>query len=200
MSIKDTRQRKNILSGMESLMDLGGFIEEVLDEELRELYPENVITIAKKYCPSGEGICSIADVIEKDLYYYNKYLEIEYDEDGDEYLIPDPEFQEWAADQMARLTAKKFINKENNFWNSWKLTRETRKALESLNALDERILDLVCGFEKKKMTAKEISELPEFSCSEYYIERILDTIDNSMNQNKRVNEEFMKECYAHGLR
>lgn len=197
----EKKKKKMLLKGIEKLSDLGGFIKEEIEDEINELYQNDVLEITEKYFPLGAGFCDVADAVENAIKNANKYADIEYDEYGETYLFQYSGFDEWAIDQIARLTAEKFKNEKNSFWISWNLTRETRKALQGLNALDERILYLISGINNKnKLTAKQISELPEFSCKEEFITTVIDVIETSFKHFKNANDDFEKECNAHRLR
>ena len=198
---KDRAHQKMLLHGLENLADLGGFIREEVEDEIFNLYPSIVAEKIEKYCPHGKGFWDVADAIEIAIEEMDKYAEFDFDEDGDPFVIPDPEFEEWVVDQVARITSENIQNESGDFWISWDLTRETKKALMELNALDERILFLSSGIGKEnKLTAKEIAELDEFACSEEYIIKVIDAIEKILNCCEWGKEEFEQVCATHRSR
>lgn len=201
MSEKERAHQKMLLRGLENLSDLGGFIKEQIEDEIYDLYPSIVATMTEKYCPLGPGFWDVADAIENAIKETDKYADYVFDEDGDPYEVPNPEFDEWVINQIARITTENNKCGKSYFWSGWKLTRETRKALMRLNALDERVLYLFYGIdEKHKLTAKQISELPEFSCTEEYINKVIEAVEKTLNRCEWGNEEFIQVCDAHRTR
>jgi hypothetical protein len=187
-----------MLRGLEGLAELGGFIKEEIEAEICEVYPSTVFLKTEKYCPLGPGFWEVADATERAYRETEKY--VEYDEDSDPFELPNLEFDGWVIDQVARITAENLGNEKSSFWMDWGLSGRVGRALMQLNALDERILFLSSGIEGDKLTAKQISELPEFSCSEEYIQKVLNAIELTLAHGDWGDCEFEKICDAHRSR
>lgn len=190
MSEREKAHRLVMLRGLEGLMELGGFIQEEIEAEIRAVYPDLVVTKVEKYCPPGPGFWEVADAttrVNGKLQKYERKDEIF----GEETM----EFHEWVIDQVARIVTENVRKGKRSFWRDWKVPERDKLTLQNLNALDERILVLSSGIEgEDKLTAEEISRLPEFSCSEEYIQRVLDTIDRILHHGDWGNCNFEKIC------
>lgn len=190
-----------MLRGFENLSGLGGFIKEQIEEEINELYPSIVISKTKKHCPLGPGFWDVADAVEiaeRETGFYTEYVIDEYGELDE---IPDPEFEEWLVDQVARIETEKFRYEMGSFWLDWELTKETKMVMTKLNALDERVLYLSSGVgNMEKLSALQIAELPEFSCSENYISKVMDANERVLSNCEWGLEEFYQVCNEYRTR
>lgn len=187
---------RGLIHSLEQLVDYGGFIKEAAEEKVFEFYPPSVAINAEKYCPIGSGFCYVADAVEVAYFDLERYSDYYFDEESEPYEESNAEFVKWAINQVARIESEKYKSaKMDPFWKNWDLSRETRIALKKLNALDERVLYLSCGMGKAdKLTAGEIAKLPEFSCDEAFIERVLETIEDTMWLSEWGSVEFMQIC------
>ena len=201
MSEKERAQKKLLLRGLENLSELGGFIKEQIEDSIYELYPSIVVSKTENYCPLGPGFWNVADSVELAVKNTGKYVVYEFDEKGEPYVVSDSEFEEWLIDQVARIETEKIRKEKGSFWLEWKLSRETKRVLMNLNALDERILFLSSGIGNgEKLDAIQIAALPEFSCSEEYINCVMDVIDRTINHCEWGNNEFNQVCDEHRSR
>lgn len=201
MSEKERAKIKLLLRGLENLLGLGGFIKEQIEEEIYELYPSIVISKTKKHCPLGPGFWNVADAVEiaeRETIFYTEYV---FDENGEPDEVPNSGFDEWLVDQVAKIEIEKYRNEKSSFWLDWEFTKETKMIMMRLNGLDERVLYLSSGVGNvKKLNALEIAELPEFSCSEKYISKVINAIEKQMNYCEWSNDEFNQVCNEHRSR
>lgn len=198
MTEKEKIQKKIFLRGLDNLWGVGGFIGEEIENEIYEVFPDDVISGTEKYCPMGKGFLNVAEAVDAAYKEMGKYRDYEYEDDIEFVEEFDEEFENWILDQVARLVADRYKHQTKNFWADWKLSRETRHKLMNLNALDERVLCLLSGIENgEKMNAKQISEIPEFACCERYIEKIISVIDESISIRDWGIDEFSQVCDAH---
>ena len=187
---------RGLIHSLEQLVDYGGFIKEAVEETVFNFYPPGVAINAEKYSPIGPGFCYVADRVEDAYFDLERYSDYYFDEESEPCEESNPEFVKWAIDQVARIETEKYkCAKTEPFWKNWDLSRETKNALKKLNALDERVLYLSCGMGKAdKLTAGEIAKLSEFSCDAAYIERVLETIEDTMGLSEWGGVEFMHIC------
>lgn len=195
MSAKEREQRKIFLRGLEGLVEMGGFIKEQILDEIYLLYPSIVSSKMEEHGFSlGPQFWTVADAIENAIVDLGRYSDFLINEDGDFFEIQNEEFEEWAIDQIARLEIQKSQSGEERFWQSWKWTPKTKKVLNSLNVLDERILYLISGLDGEKMDAIQISQMPEFDCDVEFIELIIDLLEHRMNFYEWSKPEFDTFC------
>lgn len=106
---------------------------------------------------------------------------------------------EWYLEQVARCAVKRRENGDSSFWQSWELSRATKKNMYTLNALEERVLYLTIGMETgKSLTSEEIAMLPEFRCNELLIRVVGEVIMEKMSYPSASKKEFINICVKHG--
>lgn len=198
-SSEDRERSKQMLRGLEQLVELGGFIQEQIEEEIYQLYPKYLILKMKKYYPLGPGFWEVADVVEGAVKKLGKYSDYILEYDISDFI--ESEFIEWLVDQIARLEVERVKSGNGNFWKKWELKMEAKRALMKLNVLEERVLYLSAGLDgKEKLNASQIANLPEFQCSVNYIKIIMKVIEQTMRRCNWGREEFYRMCNAYRTR
>lgn len=194
----ERKKRKDFLRGMEMLAELGGFVKDQIEDELSAIYPREVLSVTKKYCPVGPGIWEVADAVERALIEMGKYDDcereiastIEFDDDEEDNqdmgYYENADFEKWVVEQVARIETDNYKNGKGMTEPVRELSEEMRTALMSLNALDRKILYLLSGIEnEKELTIQQIAQLPEFLCSEEYIAKVKNVIDQALTNGDR---------------
>lgn len=197
LSKREKERIRRVLGGIENLVELGGFIEEEIKEEICSMYYDEVISYTEKYCSIGPGFFEVADAVEQAMDQSDKYEKINANSCKNPFVVLDTEFQEWLLSQVARIESEKVKKKEKSFWSDWKLTPITKRVLQKFNAVEERVLYLSHGVaEEEAMSAEQIAAMPEFSCGPEYIEKIIKIIENELKCSKWCNQEFHQVCDA----
>lgn len=180
---------KQQICGLENLISLGGFIKEQIEDEIAKIYPGIVIRATEKYCPYGPGFCHVADIVEESLLENDRYRFVNPKD------FPNRLFDEWFANQIARLETEKYFGEKSCLWSDWDLSKEIRNALKQLNALEERVLFFVSGLSgQEEMSVSQIAELPEFDCRPEFIHYIIKAIDMAFDDCTWGNKEFIESC------
>lgn len=214
VNVEDLR---NVMRGSEKLCVLGGFIQDQIELEIAGLYSGEVTQAVEKYCKNEPELWHVADIIEETLENYDEKLyrcklidgeELGYDEYDERNYHDDKEddyrenrfkeFKEWLADQTARLEYEKCKNNQQMPWAKWDLKVGTRRALQKLNALEERIAFLMNSTREDEITsAKKIAGLPEFQCDVKYIVCVRDFVYEQLAESHNGKEEFEQACKEH---
>lgn len=220
---KNEKISEKTLYSTVNLIRLGGFIGECIEDALYDLFDESVIEKTLHYCDFGPGfrqvLCAVNEAMKTMYGKYGKIctheqtetkelseneisnilidiygLNVDYEAAGRD-VRADSEFTDWAADQIARLEAKKIHGNEENVLKKHTFPRKVRKALMQLNALDERILYLSGSWnENGKMDAGQIAALPEFSCDVSFIEAVLEAVMKTIKRSGCVYSEI-ENCF-----
>lgn len=194
---KEEKQRKKEeLQLLEGLSNQGGFINEFLEEKAEEAFSELVMNTVYKYSNMGAGFCRLAEVAEQAVTELK--IDDEYLMDIDDYMDLQSPIITWYIDQCVRIANEQLKSDIGRFWVSWNLTRATKKKLEKLTTLEERILFLTQGFDgEKKWTLSEIAESEEFQCEEEFIEFVFERLEEKQIFNGYNDEDLYKEFQFH---
>ncbi len=178
-----------LLSSLEGLALLGGFIKTYLEDLACEIYGRHFIDLISPYLPVGPGFCDAAASVRAAMLEVNEYSSLYRDLNSKytPYSDVDKKFCDFVTSQIARLAAKRITdNEEMDFLMKSDIPPGKRAYINELNLLDIRILYLLSA---KKLSAYEISKLPEFKCKEAYINTVLNKLDHK----NEVNDSFDKE-------
>ena len=192
-------KKRTLMRGLENLSDLGGFISEEIEDRIYELYPSEVVSKTLAYCPLGPGIWDVLSAVEKAQESIDDVIEERlYDESEDYSGDSETEAYEWMIDQIARLETERVRSGKKFFWQNWELSRETKRALKELNALETRVLALSKGVDsEEKLDAGQIAKLSEFQCREEFIVKVLEMIKHKIRYPGWSNVESSQACDAH---
>lgn len=181
------------INGIVKLISLGGFIGEVAEEKLNELYPESITYLAMQQVGIESGmffqVCeAIADA--------NKHAALyEGDEDDFESIFDhewDEEFHKWFMTQSARVCVDMLMGKKEP---EPELEEKTKRRMRKLNPLEREIcLKWGACEDGGLLNAHEIATQEVYSCPDEYIERVINRIVDVLTMNRCTVEEF-EEMY-----
>jgi hypothetical protein len=172
-----------LCQGLEKLIPLGGFIEEVARESILDLYDEATAEAAEKYDCFGPGMWQILTTAHQAYLSrttgdgLEEYDLLVTDEKGRNFEIDGERFAGWEAGQNVRCGM--LIQKEGHFWDRWNCEKKIKRTLAKLSPVQERVLYLSLKLENTdRREAVNISTLPEFEGAKLYVMREFDDAGN----------------------
>jgi hypothetical protein len=189
--------------GLEKLIPLGGFIEEVAKESIMGCFEEVIASYAEEYDCFGERAWDI--LLQAQNIYQSRTNEDgtgngETDKEewlnGSRFSVQD--FAKWEAGQNIRCGM--LIQKEGHFWKNWQLTKKMNRAFEMLSPVQERMMYVMFYIDSNNTELSQfISKMPEFACNKLYVQKeFKEASDNikkiSGNNNKELREFFAEQC------
>ena len=185
-----TDRREEILKdqSLVSLMNLGGFIGEIVTDKLSSRYDNEVFEIAKKYCGGEPYFIVVADKLSE-LKDEGDYFRAEVDENDNPWpnVRIDSQFRSWYLEQEARLLCDKIKTKDESYWRQWNLSPGAKSIFLEFNEVEERVLYLIKGLDSGRVrTCKQVADMSEFSCDSIYIVRIYGRIQYLLSLHDEV--------------
>jgi len=175
--MRNVKNDTALLKSLEPLAPLGGFIKDYIEELACAEYGGHMIDLISPYIPVGPGFSYSIEAVKEAMKNMNEYSPYSWKQEARHipFAFADKKFCDFVTSQIARLSAKRLNNNEEmDYLLSADLPPGKKECISKLNLLDIRILYLIS---KKKLSAYEISKLPEFKCSEMYINSVLNKID-----------------------
>lgn len=192
--MNEKEMRRMMHQGTENLIELGGFIQEEVENELSDLFSKKTAVAVEKYCGIGQGFWYVANETEKAFLNASKYDEGP-SRERRTILNRDVKFDNWIVDHTARCATDIFKSEKKRAWNTWKIPRDIKRVLNELSPLEERILCLQYGLDGNKThTIQQIANSKEFKCPSEYVLRIVNYIERELKTCASGIEKFVDAC------
>lgn len=182
---------------MIKLANMGGFIGDVIRNDIREKYNNDdaIINTALKYCGYKPVFFTVADMLDKIKARDRFYVHNENHTDETEEYVYDSGYCKWYLDQVARIFSKKVMHPEEPVWRNWDLSHYSVNTMEAFNALEEHVFLLSTGVDSGyERSAEQIALMDEFACSTVYIEQVLHDISVKLKAVSMCDEEILRYC------
>lgn len=202
---KDKEQLRNQLPKIIELADMGGFIKDAIEDIFYAAYSNEIADALLKYNPFDRLMISVANRVQREVHIYDLSRSRRGETNPFEKpFVPERKqsipqelkgFLPWFVDTLVRYETKKARGDSDDhaFWKNWSLSQKNRRAMETLNALDERVYYLKSGLDTGlKRSNEEVAE--KLETSEWYTQMIWEILTRKLEAMECDSDELNRVC------